>query len=415
MINPEIIKRHPEKIIENIRRREQDFDVDKLIELDRRRREIQKEVDEKKSELNQITDKIAEIKREGGDISDMQKYAKELREKIKKLESEKDKIDARWRELILLYPNIVHESVPDKEAKIVKVWGEPIKLAHHIPHWEIGKKIGLRFELGATISGSGFTVLEGLAAKLERALINFMVDTHVKHGYTEYFAPYLVKGEAMIGTGQLPKFADDMYCVEIDNLWLIPTAEVTLVNLFRDSVIMEDKLTIKCVSYSACFRREAGSWGRETRGIVRQHQFNKVELVKITSPEKSYDELEELLKDACRILELLKLPYRVVLLPANDIGFSSSKTYDIEVWMPGYGGYIEISSCSNCEDFQARRAMIRIRRKNGQVQYAHTLNGSGVAVGRCLAAILENYLMPDGKIKIPEVLRDYIKADLLDL
>jgi seryl-tRNA synthetase len=257
-------------------------------------------------------------------------------------------------------------------------------------------------------------VLEGNGALLERSLINFMIDTHRKRGYKEFFTPYIVKEEIMIGTGQLPKFAYDMYKIEGENLWLIPTAEVSLVNLFRDEIINEDELPIKCVAYSACFRKEAGSWGRETRGIIRQHQFNKVELVKITKPEESYEELEKLVEDACYILELLELPYRVVMLPANDIGFSASKTYDIEVWMPGYGKYLEISSCSNCEDFQARRAMIRIRRKNGKVEYAHTLNGSGLAIGRCVAAILENYLQKDGRVKVPEVLKKYMEKDYIE-
>jgi seryl-tRNA synthetase len=414
MINPEIIRKNPEILKENIRRREINFDVEKLIELDNKRREFQVKIDKLRSELNKITDKIAEVVRSGESAEDLKQQAKQIREEIKFLEEQREEIEKEWKKTILLYPNIVHQSIPDKEPKVVKVKGEPYSEKYHKPHWEIGEKLGiLNFERGSKLSGSGFTVLEGDGALLERALINFMIDTHTKRGYKEYFAPYIVKEEIMEGTGQLPKFAHDMYHIEEDNLWLIPTAEVTLVNLFRDEIIPEEKLTLNCVSYSACFRREAGSWGRETRGLIRQHQFNKVELVKISKPEDSYDELEKLLQDACHILDLLELPYRVVLLPANDIGFSATKTYDIEVWMPGYGQYLEISSCSNCEDFQARRAMIRLRRKNGKIEYVHTLNGSGVAIGRCLAAIIENYFVESWKIKVPEVLRDYVKKDFI--
>jgi seryl-tRNA synthetase len=414
MINPELIKKNPELLRENIRKRESNFDVEMLIEKDMKRREIQMKIDSLRHELNIITDKIAELTRKNQDAEELKRKAKEIREEIKKYEEERKSVDNQWQNLILNYPNIVHQSVPEKEPKITKTWGEPKKEEFHIPHWEIGEKLKIMSEeKGAKLSGSGFTVMQGDGALLERALINFMLDTHTKNGYREIFTPYLVREEIMEGTGHLPKFAYDMYQIEKDNLWLIPTAEVTLVNLFRDEIIPEEELTINCVAYSACFRREAGSWGRETRGIIRQHQFNKVELVKISKPEESYDELENLVKDACRILELLNLPYRVVLLPANDMGFSASKTYDIEVWMPGLGKFVEISSCSNCEDFQARRAMIRLRRKSGKVEYAHTLNGSGVAIGRCLAAILENYLQKDGTVKIPEVLRDYTKKSFI--
>lgn len=415
MINPDIIKRNPQILRDNIARREIDFDVDFLVKIDSERRAVQVEIDKKRGELNKITDEIEVLARDGKDISDLKEKAKKIREDIKTLEDRGEKIEKEWKKLILMFPNIVHQSVPDREIKVVKVKGEPFSESYHKPHWEIGEKIGIDFRSGARISGSGFTVLLGVAAKLERALINFMIDEHLKRGYTEYFTPYLVKEEVMIGTGQLPKFSDDMYSIEKDNLWLIPTAEVSLVNIFRDTIIPEDKLTMNVVGYSACFRREAGAWGKETRGLIRQHQFNKVELVKISKPEDSYGEIEKLVQDACHILDLLELNYRVVLLPANDMGFSSAKTYDIEIWMPGYKNYLEISSCSNCEDFQSRRAMIRIRRKGGKVEYAHTLNGSGVAVGRCMAGIIENHLQKDGRIKIPEVLRDYMKLDYITL
>lgn len=413
MINPDIIRRNPEILRENLRRRETEFDLDKLMEADAKRRKIQVDIDKKRNELNKITEEIELQTREGKDTSLLKDEARRIRDEIKHLEVQRDEIEREWRTFILLYPNIVHRSVPDREPKIVRVKGEPFSESHHRPHWEVAKDFGINFEDGAKISGSGFTVLTGQIAKLERALINFMIDEHLKRGYTEYFTPYLVKEEVMVGTGQLPKFADDMYCVEKDNLWLIPTAEVSLVNIFRNTIIPEEKLTISVVGYSACFRREAGAWGKETRGLIRQHQFNKVELVKISKPEDSYDDLEKLVEDACHILDLLELSYRVVLLPANDMGFSASKTYDIEIWMPGYKKYLEISSCSNCEDFQARRALIRLRRKSGKVEYVHTLNGSGVAIGRCVAGIVENHLTKDGRIKVPEALREYMKTDYI--
>ncbi len=415
MINPDIIKRNPQILRDNITRRKIEFDLEKLIQVDSRRRSIQVEIDKKRSELNKITDEIEILAREGKETSSLKEEARRIRDDIKILERQSEEIEKEWRNLILMFPNIVHQSVPDNEIKIVRVKGDPFSESYHRPHWEIGEKIGIDFKSGAKISGSGFSVLYGVAAKLERALINFMIDEHIKRGYKEYFTPYLVREEVMIGTGQLPKFSDDMYSVEKDNLWLIPTAEVSLVNILRDTIIPEEKLNISMVGYSACFRREAGAWGKETRGLIRQHQFNKVELVKISRPEDSYVELEKLVEDACHILDLLDLSYRVVLLPANDMGFSASKTYDIEIWMPGYKNYLEISSCSNCEDFQARRAMIRIRRKGGKVEYAHTLNGSGVAIGRCMAGIIENNLQKDGRIKIPEVLRDYMKLDYIPL
>ncbi|MCS7213408.1 MAG: serine--tRNA ligase [Candidatus Calescibacterium sp.] len=415
MINPDIIKRNTQILYENLKRREIDYDVEKLIELDTKRRNIQVEIDKKRNELNRITEEIEILAREKKDISKYKEEARKIREEIKNLEEQKEQTEEQWKNLILFYPNIVHQSVPDREPKIVKVKGEPFSQDHHKPHWEFAEKIGIDFKAGAKISGSGFTVLSGQAAKLERALINLMIDQHVKRGYTEYFTPYLVREEIMIGTGQLPKFSDDMYSIEKDNLWLIPTAEVPLVNIFRDTIIPEEKLNISIVGYSACFRREAGAWGKETRGLIRQHQFNKVELVKISKPEDSYNELEKLVDDACHILDLLELNYRVILLPANDMGFSASKTYDIEIWMPGYKNYLEISSCSNCEDFQARRTLTRLRRKSGKVELVHTLNGSGVAVGRCLAGIIETHLQKDGSIKIPEALRDYMKADYIYL
>ncbi len=415
MINPELIKKSPEILFENVKKRKMNLNVSSLIDVDKRRRELKIIIESKRAELNKITEEIERLSRSGENTSELKEKARQIREEIKSKEEEAEKTEQDWLDKILNYPNIVHSSVPEDGLKVVKVKGEPHLPPHRKPHWEIGEKLGiLDFKTGAKLSGSGFTVLKGMGAKLERALINFMIDTHTKRGYKEFFAPYLIKYETMVGTGQLPKFADDMYQVEKDNLWLIPTSEVTLVNIFRDSIIPESELTINCVTYSACFRREAGSWGRETRGIIRQHQFNKVELVKISKPEDSYQELEKLVEDACYILDLLEIPHRVVLLPADDLGFAASKTYDIEVWMPGLEKYLEISSCSNCEDFQSRRSKIRMRRKSGKIEYVHTLNGSGVAVGRCLAAILENYLQKDGRIKIPEVLQDYMQTSYIE-
>lgn len=411
MIDPTLIKKDREKVEQTVRRRGIDFPLDSLFELDDKRRELKSKVDFLRSERNKISDEVGKKKAKGEDISELIKKARKLEDELKLAEAGSIEVEEKWKKLILNFPNIPHKSVPDSESAVVKTWGELVSLPHHKPHWEIGERLGiLDFRRGANLSGSGFTVMMGHGALLERALVNFMIDLHIKHGYTEVFAPYLVNEDCMVGTGQLPKFEDDMYYTG-ERLFLIPTAEVTLVNLHRGEIIPEDKLPLKYVSYSACFRREAGSWGRDVRGIIRQHQFNKVELVKFTTPETSYDELEGIVHNACNVLEKLRIPYRVLLLPANDMGFSSAKTYDIEVWLPGHKRFIEISSCSNCEDFQARRVMARLRRRNGKIEYLHTLNGSGVAIGRCIVAILENYLKEDGSVEIPEVLRPYMGID----
>src|SRR5690606_13525945 len=335
---------------------------------------------------------------------------------IKALEDEVRDVDARLRDLLLSIPNIPHESVPygESEADNVEVrrWGTPREFSFEPkPHWEIGAKLGiLDFERAAKIAGSRFVVYKGLGARLERALINFMIDVHVnEHGYTEIWPPYLVNAASMIGTGQLPKFAEDMFKVDGDDYYLIPTAEVPVTNLHRDEILSADELPKYYVAYSACFRAEAGSHGRDTRGLIRQHQFDKVELVKFVRPETSYEELEKLVADAEDILRRLGLPYRVTMMCTADVGFAAAKKYDPEVWMPSYGRYVEISSCSNFEDFQARRANIRYRpAPKAKPEYVHTLIGSGLALCRTLAAILENYQNEDGSVTIPEALRPYM-------
>ncbi|HHG74143.1 MAG TPA: serine--tRNA ligase, partial [Persephonella sp.] len=335
--------------------------------------------------------------------------------KIDQLERELKDVEKRFNYLLLSVPNIPHPSVPvgeDEEENVeIRRWGEPRRFDFEpLPHWDIGEKMGiLDFERGAKLSGSRFTVMYGYAAKIERALISLMLDLHTKkHGYTEVWTPVLVKPEILTGTGQLPKFEEDLYKVCDEDLYLIPTAEVSLTNLHANEILKEEELPKYYTAYTPCFRREAGSHGKDVRGILRQHQFDKVELVKIVKPEDSYNELEKLVKEAEKVLQLLELPYRVVELCTGDLGFSASKTYDIEVWVPSQNRYREISSCSNTEDFQARRAKIRYKDKEGKNHFVHTLNGSGLAVGRTLLAIMENYQRKDGGFDIPEVLKKYM-------
>lgn len=339
---------------------------------------------------------------------------KKLDEELAVLKSELSALEQRYDEIMFTIPNIPNKSVPvgrdETENKVVRVVGEPTKFTFEPKaHWDIGEDLKiLDFAAAASVTGSRFTFYKGLGARLERALINFMLDTHMQSGYTEVFPPYMVHRRSMLGTGQLPKFEEDAFKVQGTDYFLIPTAEVPVTNIYRESIIDESELPIKFCAYSACFRAEAGSAGRDTRGLIRQHQFNKVELVHFTNPENSYDELEQLTNDAELILKKLGLPYRVILLCTGDMGFSSAKTYDIEVWMPSYNRYVEISSCSNFEDFQARRAGIRIRSKQSGTRYAHTLNGSGLAVGRTVAAILENFQQCDGSVKLPAALLPYM-------
>ncbi len=393
--------------------------LDKVPHLDEKRRKIISNLEAKKAERNKLSREIGERIRKGEDPEGLKAKVKDLASEIKVLEEELKSVERELEELMLSIPNIPHESVPDgvdeSDNVVVREWGEkPSFDFKPLPHWEIGEKLGiLDPKRGANLAGSRFTVYFKGGAILERALINFMLDIHTKeHGYTEVLPPFLVNRKTMTGTGQLPKFEEDLYRTDPDDLFLIPTAEVPLTNLHAGEILMEDELPKYYVAYTPCFRREAGSYGRDIRGIIRQHQFNKVELVKITKPEDSYEELEKLTRDAEEILRRLNLHYRVVALCAGDLGFSSAKTYDIEVWLPGEGVYKEISSCSNCEDFQARRAMIRFKGKGKKgTSFVHTLNGSGLAVGRTLVAILENYQQEDGTVVIPEALRPYVGGE----
>jgi len=392
------------------------IDWDYFQRLDRERVELIQQIESLRSEQNRLSEEIGLLKRKGEDPGSLYLKVKELSQRLKDLEAALRAKEEEFQAFLLRIPNLPHESVPFGEGpednRVVRYWGEPPKFDFEPkPHWEIGEKLGiLDFRCGAKLAGSRFTLYRDKGALLERALINFMLDLHTKeHGYVEVLPPFIVNREVMTGTGQLPKFEDDLFKIEGMDFYLIPTAEVPLTNIHREEVLEEEALPIRYVAYTPCFRKEAGSYGKDVRGIIRQHQFNKVELVKITTPETSYEELESMVRDAERVLQKLGIHYRVVELCTGDLGFSAAKTYDIEVWLPGLGEYKEISSCSNCEDFQARRASIRFRRKGQKgTEYVHTLNGSGLAVGRTVVAILENYQQPDGSVIIPEALRPYM-------
>lgn len=420
MIDPKIVRNNPQRIFEMLIKRGYERDeaeklLNSLIKVDEERRSLQTKIDSLRSEVNAISKEISALKSKGGETRELVEKSRKIGDEIVREEERLRKLEEDFKSLLLQVPNFPHPSVPEgkdsSENRVVKVWGEPPHFDFEpLPHYEIGERLGLLdFERGSKLSGSGFTVAWREGAYLERALINFMLDLHTKeHKYVEILPPFMVNRDSMIGTGQLPKFEDDMYRVQSDNLYLVPTAEVPLTNLHRDEIIDEEKLPLKYTAYTPCFRREAGSYGAQTRGIIRQHQFNKVELLKFTTPETSYDELEKLLEDAEEVLKRLNLHYRVVILCTGDLGFSSAKTYDIEVWLPSRRSYLEISSVSNFEDFQARRAMIRCRKKGGKVRFVHTLNGSGLAIGRTVVAVLENYQQKDGSVKIPEALRPYM-------
>ncbi|MDD4572425.1 MAG: serine--tRNA ligase, partial [Clostridia bacterium] len=379
-----------------------------------RRKAILVEVEQMKARRNADSKKVAELKKAGEDASSIMSEMRDLGEKIDAIDAELRQIEDGLHNELLAIPNIPHESVPagtsDEDNKEIRRWGTIPKIANPKPHWDIGEELDiLDFARGAKITGARFTVYKGMGARLERALVNYYLDTHTKRGYTEIFPPFMVNSNSMTGTGQLPKFAEDMFHIENTDYYLIPTAEVPVTNLFGGEILEGNQLPIKLCAYSACFRAEAGAAGRDTRGLIRQHQFNKVELVKFAKPEESYDDLESLTADAEHLLQGLGLPYRVVTLCGGDLGFSSAKTYDLEVWLPSFNCYREISSCSNFQDYQARRANIRFRRDaKSKPELVHTLNGSGVAVGRTVAAILENYQQPDGSVKVPEVLIPYM-------
>lgn len=389
----------------------QDFEA-----IDRERRKFLIEAESRKARRNKVSDEIAVLKKQKQDASALIAEMKEMGREIDELDDRAESFDTRLRDLLANIPNIPHSSVPvgrgAEDNREVRRWGEPRRFDFEPKaHWVLGPALGiLDFDRAAKIAGARFAVYRGLGAKLERALANFMLDVHTRErGYTEVLPPFLVNSASLYGTGNLPKFADDLFKLEGTDYWLIPTAEVPVTNLFRDEVLEAEALPIKYCAWTACFRSEAGSYGKETRGIIRQHQFQKVELVKFTLPENSYDELESLTRDAEVILQRLGLPYRVIVLSTGDMGFASAKTYDLEVWLPSSGEYKEISSCSNFEAFQARRANLRFRRGGkGKTEFLHTLNGSGLAIGRTWLALIENYQQADGSVLIPESLRPYL-------
>lgn len=419
MLDIRFVRENAELVKEACRRRFKPMDevVDELVEIDALRRKLNAKTDDLKAQQNRASKQIPVMKKNGEDTTELMAQMKEIAEESKKCGEELAKLEDRQLELILRIPNIPNEAVPygkdDTENVELRRWGEPRNFAFEPKaHWDIGQDLNiLDPERAGKVTGARFHFYKDLGARLERAIMNYFLDTHTANGYTEIFPPFMANKASMTGTGQLPKFAEDMYKLEGEDLYLIPTAEVPVTNFHRGEVLDKASLPIKYCAYSACFRAEAGSAGRDTRGLIRQHQFNKVELVKFADPEKSYEELEELTGEAEKVLQGLGLPYRVVVLTTGDLTFSSAKTYDIEVWMPSYGRYVEISSCSNFEDFQARRANIKCKDKDGKAVFAHTLNGSGVAIGRTTAAILENYQNEDGSVTIPEVLRKYMGMD----
>lgn len=420
MLDIRDIRNNYEFVKERLSVRGKEYPLEELKELDEKRREIIGVVEDKKAYQNEISKKIPIMKKEGKDTEEIFKEMKELSNEIKGFDEELKELDEKIREVILEIPNLPNDSVPrgnddSENIEMVKV-GTPREFDFEPrAHWDIGTMNDwLDFERANKITGSRFSIFKGFGAKLERALTQFMLDLHTeKQGYTEMSTPFMVNRDSMIGTGQLPKFSEDMYQLERDDFYLVPTAEVPLTNMYRGEILTEDDLPIYITEYTPCFRREAGSAGRDTRGLIRNHQFDKVELVKFVKPETSYDELEKLTMNAREVLDLLKLPYRVVTLCGGDLGFSSAKTYDIEVWMPSYGRYVEISSCSNFESYQARRSNIKYRPKDGgKAEFVHTLNGSGLAVGRTFAALVENYQKEDGTIEIPEVLKPYFESRL---
>ena len=422
MLDIKRIRQNPQELIDALKARNKDISLDTFLKEDEERRALMAEVEEKKALRNQTSKKIGLAKKNGASEEETAAIMREMRELgdvIDALDEKINELDAKMQQFLMSVPNIPNPRVPigkdDSENVEVRRWGTPRQFGWEPKaHWDIGTDLKiLDFDTAAKISGARFTIYRGLGSRLERSIINFFLNTHVDAGYDEVYPPYMVTRATMTGTGQLPKFEDDAYKVDKDT-FLIPTAEVPVTNMYREMILDGAQLPIRHCAYSTCFRAEAGSAGRDTRGLIRQHQFNKVEMVKITKPEQSYDELESMTAEAEKVLQMLGLPYRVVTLCTGDMGFSAAKTYDIEVWMPSYGRYVEISSCSNCEDFQARRAGIRYRENpKAKPQFAHTLNGSGVAVGRTVAAILENYQNEDGTVTVPEVLRPYMGTDII--
>ena len=416
MLDIKRIRMDSEGVLKALAKRHGNFPIEQLLKLDEERRTVLVEVEEMKAEQNRVSKEIPKLKKEGKDVALIFEEMKELAEKVKILDVRVKEVDDEIKTLLLQIPNTPHETVVEGESDADNVemrrWGEPRQFDFEPKaHWDLGTELGvLDFDRAVKISGARFSVFRGAGARLERAIVNFMLDLHTEnHGYMEMATPYMVNRDSMIGTGQLPKFEEDMFHVPAKDFFLVPTAEVPLTNLLRDEILKEEDLPVYFTAYTPCFRAEAGSAGRDTRGLIRNHQFDKVEMVKFAHPDKSYEELETLTANAEEVLKRLGIPYRVVMLSTGDLGFSSAKTYDVEVWMPSYGRYVEISSCSNFEDFQARRANLRFRStETGKVEYLHTLNGSGLAVGRTFAAILENYQQADGSVLIPDVLKKYM-------
>ena len=420
MLDIKVIRENPDKVKAELKTRNADYDsyIDEILEIDEKRRKISTETDALKAEQNKVSKQIPVMKKNGENTDAVMAEMKEISEKIKEANAVISELEAKQKDTLLCIPNIPSETTPigkdDSDNVEIRKWGEPSKFDFEpLAHWDIGKNLGiLDPETAAKVTGARFHFYKGLGARLERAVISYFLNTHTENGYTEIMPPYMVNRASMTGTGQLPKFEEDAFRVANNDYFLIPTAEVPVTNIHRDEILSADQLPISYCAYSACFRAEAGSAGRDQRGLIRQHQFNKVELVKFANPENSYEELEKLTNDAERVLQGLGLPYRVVALSSGDIGFSSAKTYDIEVWMPSYNRYVEISSCSNFVDYQARRAAIRFKNNpKDKAQFVHTINGSGVAVGRTVAAILENFQNADGSVTIPEALVPFMGTD----
>ncbi len=421
MLDIKLLRSEPQKVIDAIKSRGGELDLTEFAEIDKQRRELLQEVEALKNKQNVVSKQIPQLKKEGKDVAPIFAEMNQIKETVKDIDAKVAELDEKLQNIVLTIPNIPNEKVTkglsDEDNVEIRRWGEPTKFDFEPKaHWDIGENLDiLDADTAAKVTGSRFTFYKGLGARLERAVYNFYLDFHsTNSGYTEVFPPYMVHRNSMVGTGQLPKFEEDAYKVTGTDYFLIPTAEVPVTNMHRNETLKAEQLPIKYCAYSACFRAEAGSAGRDTRGLIRQHQFNKVELVKFANPDTSYDELESLTLDAEKVIQALGIPYRVVRLCTGDLGFSSAMTYDIEVWMPSYGRYVEISSCSNFEDFQARRANIKFKRTpDSKPEFVHTLNGSGVAVGRTVACILENFQNEDGSVTIPEVLRPFMGTDII--
>jgi seryl-tRNA synthetase len=420
MLDLKFVRTHPEIVKEALKKRNSSVNLDEFLTYEENRRKLLFEVEKLKANRNSVSEEVGRRKKNGEDAEALIIEMREVGQNIKGLEEKLTDLEQKIQDVLYGIPNIPHESVPigpDESANVeVRSWGNPRVFDFEpLAHYDIGEELNiLDFARAGKVTGARFTFYRGLGAKLERSLISFMLDHHTKKGYTEILPPYMVNRGSMFGTGQLPKFEEDAFKITGTDYFLIPTAEVPVTNLYRDEILDSEMLPIYHCAYSACFRSEAGSAGRDTRGLIRQHQFNKVELVKFAFPENSYEELENLTRDAESILQELELPYRVMALSTGDIGFSSAKTYDLEVWLPSFNTYREISSCSNFEDFQARRANIRFRRgPKEKPEYVHTLNGSGLAIGRTVAAILENYQEKDGRVRVPKALQPYMGVEVI--